>query len=126
MRRIDSIQELEALIGQTYMYAIIAAVIALALAFLVANLINWEGGKNSRDHIKRRIWYIVIGIISTFSFYLYNSLYVSTYIEKSSLIAKFASANLLTTLALLGIYVVAGLLTMMLIRSSKWGTILGK
>jgi uncharacterized membrane protein len=126
MRKIDTLNQLNGLIGKTYMYAIIAAVIAFALAFLVANLIKFEGGRNSRDHIKRRIWFIIIGIVFTFGFYLYNSLYVSDYITKSSLQARFSSANLFSTLTLLGIYLVAGLLTMVLIRSSKWGSILGK
>ncbi|NDA64185.1 MAG: hypothetical protein EBX50_19485 [Chitinophagia bacterium] len=126
MRKIDTLNQLDALIGQTYIYAIIGAAIALVLAFLITNLIKFEGGKNSRDHIKRRVWYIVLGILFTFSFYLYNALYVSDYITKSSLQAKFSTANLLSTLVLLGIYIVAGLLTMLLIRSSKWGSILGK
>ena len=126
MRKIDTLNQLGALIGQTYVYAIIGAVVALALAFLVANLIKFEGGKNSRDHIKRRIGYIVLGIVFTFSFYLYNALYVSDYITKSSLQAKFSTANLLASLVLVGIYVVIGILTMILIRSSKWGSILGK
>jgi uncharacterized membrane protein YiaA len=126
MRKVETISQLDALIGQTYMYAVIAAFAALALAFLVAKLIKFEGGKNSRDHMKRRGWYIALGIIFTFAFYLYNSLYVSDYITKSSLQAKFSTTNLLSTLTLLGIYVVTGLLTMMLIRSSKWGSVLGK
>lgn len=126
MRNIDTLKQLDALIGQTYIYAIIVAAVSLALAFLIANLIKFEGGKNSRDHIKRRIWYIVLGIVFIFSFYLYNSLYVSEYITKSSLHAKFSTTNLFSTFVLLGIYVVAGLLTMLLIRSSKWGSILGK
>jgi hypothetical protein len=126
MRKIDTLNQLDALIGQTYIYAIIGAAVALVLAFLISNLIKFEGGKNSRDHMKRRIWYIVIGIVFIFSFYLYNSLYVSDYITKSSLQAKFSTANLFSTLVLLGIYIGAGLLTMVLIRSSKWGSILGK
>jgi H+/Cl- antiporter ClcA len=126
MRKIDTLKQLDALEGQTYIYAIIGAVVALALAFLVANLIKYEGGRNSRDHIKRRIWYIILGIVFIFAFYLYNALYVSDFITKASLQAKFSNTNLLSTLVLLGIYLGAGLLTMMLIRSSKWGSILGK
>ena len=126
MRRIDNLNQLDALIGQTFIYAIIAAVIALAFSFLIANLVTWQGGKNSRCHIKRRVWFIILGIIFTFSFYLYNALYVSNFITKSSLQAKFATNNLLSTLTLLGVYTVAGILTMMVIRSSKWGSILGK
>jgi uncharacterized membrane protein len=126
MSKTDTLNQLDALIGQTYIYAIIVAAVALALAFLIANLIKFEGGKNSRDHIKRRVWYIILGIVFTFSFYLYNSLYVSDYITKSSLQAKFSTANLFSTSVLLAIYIGAGLLTMVLIRSSKWGSILGK
>jgi uncharacterized protein YacL len=69
MRKIDTLNQLDALIGQTYIYAIIGAAVALVLAFLIANLIKFEGGKNSRDHIKRRVWYIVIGIVFTFCKY---------------------------------------------------------
>jgi hypothetical protein len=125
MRKITNLNQLEALKGQTYMYAIIAAVAALVIAFLIANFIKWEGGKHSRCSIKRRVWFVVIGIFFTFSFYLYNAFYVSNFIKKSSLQADFSSANILAALTLLASYVVTGLITMSLIRTSKWGSILG-
>ena len=126
MRKIDTLNHLGALIGQTYIYAIILSVVALGIAFLVANLIKFQGGKNSRDHVKRRTWFIILGIIFTFFFYLYNALFVSDYVTKASLQAKFSNANILATLVLVCVYIVIGLLTMSLVRSSKWGSILGK
>lgn len=126
MRKIANLNQLEALKGQTYMYAIIAAFAALAIAFLIANLIKWEGGKSSRCYVKRRIWYVILGMVFTFSFYLYNALYVSNYIKKSSLQSEFSAANMLATFLLLGVYLCIGLITMSVVRTSKWGSVLGK
>ncbi len=126
MNKIENIKQLDALISQTYMYGIIIAIIALVLAFIIANIINWQGGKNPTDHVTRRIWYIIIGLVATIAFFLYNALYVSTNITKAPLQAKFSNANILATLAVLGVYVVVGILTMLIMRRSKWGSILGK
>jgi peptidoglycan/LPS O-acetylase OafA/YrhL len=127
MRKIESLKQVQALIGDTYMYAAIVAIAALALVFIIANTVKFGGGKNSADHITRRIWFIVIGIVATVTFYLYNSLYVSDFITKAPLKAQFATANIIASIAivLLG-YIVVGIVTMFLMRRSKWGSILGK
>jgi Na+-driven multidrug efflux pump len=126
MRKVETLKQVQALIGDTYMYAVIVAVAALVLAFAIANLIKYSGGKNSVDHIKRRVWYIIIGVITPIVFFLYNNLYVSDYITKAPLKAQFSTANITATLEVLGIYAAAGALTMLLMRRSKWGSILGK
>jgi hypothetical protein len=126
MKKIEALKGVQALIGETYIYAIIVAIVALVLAYIIANIINWQGGKNPTCHITRRIWYIVIGLVATISFFLYNALYVSSYITKPPLQAKFSNANILATLAVLGMYVGVGIITMQIMRRSKWGSILGK
>jgi Na+/H+-dicarboxylate symporter len=126
MKKIETLKQLDALIGNTYVYAIIIAIAAVALAFVIANLIKYGGGKNATDHIQRRVWYIIIGIIAPIGFFLYNALYVSSYITKAPLQAKFSTANIWATLVVLGVYVVVGILTMLIMRRSKWGSILGK
>ncbi len=126
MKKIETIKQIEALIGETYMYAAIIAIAALVLAFIIANVIKYKGGKNSTDHIKRRVWYIIIGIAAPIAFFLYNTFYVSSFIAKAPLKAQFSTANIFATLEVLGIYVIVGVLTMLLMRSSKWGSILGK
>ena len=125
MRKIDSRRPLEALIGETYMYAVIIAIVAVVLAFVVANMIKY-GGKNSTDHIKRRIWFIIIGIVTPIAFFLYNALYVSDFITTAPLKAQFSTANIFATLVVLGVYAALGMITMFLLRRSKWGSILGK
>ena len=126
MRNIETLKQLEALVGTTYMYAFIVAVVAVVLVFMIANLVKYAGGKNSTDHIKRRVWYIIIGLIAPIAFFLYNALYVSSFIVKAPLQAKFSTANIFATLVVLGIYVVLGIITMLIMRRSKWGSILGK
>jgi hypothetical protein len=126
MRKIETLKQVDALIGTTYMYAAIAVLAAVVLAFIIANLIKYQGGKNATDHIKRRIWFIIIGIIMPIAFFLYNALYVSDFITKAPLVAKFSTANIVITLIALGGYFVLGIITMFIFRRSKWGSILGK
>lgn len=126
MRKIETLRQVQSLIGDTYVYAVIIGILALILAFIVANLIKYQGGKNPKDHITRLIWYIVVGLIMPIGFFLYNALFVSNHITKAPLQAKFSTANLLATLAILLIYIIIGILTMLIMRSSKWGSILGK
>jgi H+/gluconate symporter-like permease len=121
----DNIKQIDALIGETYMYAIIIAIIALVIAYIIANLFNW-GGKNDKSHIRRRVWYIIIGIVAPTMFFLYNALFVARSITKAPLLARFSTANVLATLTELGIYLFIGILSMVILRSSKWGSILGK
>lgn len=126
MKKIETLKQVQALIGETYMYAAIIAIGALILAFIIANIIKYSGGKNSNDHYKRRVWFIVIGIFTPISFFLYNVLYVSSYIAKAPLQALFSKANIWSTFEVLFIYIVLGVLTMLIMRRSKWGSILGK
>jgi formate hydrogenlyase subunit 3/multisubunit Na+/H+ antiporter MnhD subunit len=126
MNKIENIKQVNTLISETYMLAIIAVIVALVLAFFIAKLILFEGGKNDRSYMKRRIWYIIIGLIAPVSFYLYNMFVVMAKIKKAPLQAKFSDANLYSTLIILVVYVVIGIITMMIFRKSKWGSILGK
>ena len=126
MRKIETLKQVQALIGETYMYAVIVAIAAIVLAFLVANIIKWGGGRNDISHIKRRIWYIMIGVAAPIAFFLYNALYVSSFITKLPLKSEFSTSNILATLVIFGIYVIIGILTMLIMRRSKWGSIIGR
>jgi hypothetical protein len=126
MKKIETLKQVEVLIDNTYIYAAIVAAAAIVLAFLIANMIKYQGGKYNTDHIKRRVWFIVLGVVATIAFFLYNNLYVSRHITKAPLQAKFETANLIATGEVLGVFAVVGIITMLLMRSSKWGSILGK
>ncbi len=122
----ESIKQVNALIAETYVYAIIIAVLALAVAYLISRLINWKGGKNDNSNVVRRIWYIIIGLAAPIFFFLYNTLVVSEKISKAPLVAKFTTANIYATISIIGIYFILGILSMLLFRTSKWGSIPGR
>jgi Na+/H+-dicarboxylate symporter len=126
MRKIENLKQLEALIGSTYVYAIIIAIAAIVVAFIIANLVQYQGGKNPTDHITRRIWFIIVALLAPIAFFLYNTLYVSNFITKAPLQAKFSISSILATLIVLGVYVIVGISAMLVFRRSKWGSILGK
>jgi len=126
MRRIDALKEVQALIGETYMYAVIIALVALVLAFIIAYIVKFQGGKDPKDHIVRRVWFIAIGLLFPVLFFLYNALYVSSYIVKAPLQAMYSNANIIGTIIVLLIYLVFGIITMLVFPRTKWGSVLGR
>ena len=122
----DTISAVNALIDHTYVMAIIVALVALGLAFLIAKMILFRGGKDDRSYLKRRTWFTIIGVVTPILFYLYNFLFVLDNISKAPLQAKFSTANIFATLVIVGIYFLFGILTMLIFRKNEWGSILGK
>lgn len=54
MKAMKTSDDLTPLISQTYVTAIIVAVIALVIAFAIANLVKWRGGKFDTSFKTRR------------------------------------------------------------------------
>ncbi len=125
MGPIDTRQELESLVQNTYFTALIFMAVAFAIAVLIANLIKWQG-KPDNSYKKRRVWWVVIGVVVAFVFFIINATYVAGFINKSSLMAKFGTANIIATVAICLVgYFVLSIITMLIFRSTKWGSILG-
>ena len=121
--KIRSIRELEALQSETYMLAAATVIIFLGLAFIVAQSIAYEGGKNPQDAIKRRWWFVSLGLIAFVTFFMYNYLYVKNTIINAALQAKFTDTNLLATFIVTAIYFLLGFVLSKLLTNSKFGTI---
>lgn len=126
MKEIENISQLNALITNTYVYAIILSIIALVLAYVIANIIKYQGGKKDKSNVKRRVWFIIIGIVIPILFYLYNYMFILSNIARPPLQARFLSTNLITSLLILFVFFAVGLITMVFLRRSKWGSIMGK
>ncbi len=123
--RITTLPQLEALQNSTMIYAVISALIALLIAFIISFIIKYQGGQD-KSYITRRIWFIVIGIVSAAGFYLYNDLVVKGQIVNAGFKSMFVETNITCIGILLGIYFVLGILIMFKLRNSKFGSILGK
>lgn len=125
MRPIQTINQLNELQNETYVYAAIVAILIFAVAFLLSNATPYQGG-HDRSYITRRIWLIVCIAVGSLGFWMYNDLYVASYIKKVAFQNQFASTNM----TCLGITIIGSalisLIVMLCFRNSKFGTILGK
>lgn len=121
IRTLPQIQQAQA---DAWVYGAIVTVIALAIATLIAFLINWRSDR--KDYITRRIWFIVIGIIAPLGYWLYNMQVIVPKIHNAGFQNMFKETNLYVLLASIVCYFAVGIFLMFCFRNSKLGSILGK
>lgn len=124
MRIVTTPAQLQELMTSTTIYAVIVFLLALALAWLVAWLIPWQGGRD-RSYLRRRVAFIIIGLVAVLGFWLYNDLVVADTVRNAGLRNMFRARNFLCLLITAGGYTVTGLILMFCFRVSKFGSILG-
>ena len=124
MTPITDIDQLNQLMNSTMIYAVVVGLVAVLLALLLANMFPWEG-RNDRSYIKRRIAFVVIGIIAVLGFWMYNDLAVMGHIKNVGFQNMFKSCNLKCMGINVGVYLLASILLMFTFRHSKFGSILG-
>ncbi len=115
-------KQLEELSNETYMFAVIAAIIFIGISWVVANLIKWEGGKDPQDAGKRRAAFFVLWFIAGAAFFLYNMFKVSDQVAPN-LQSKFSQTNYISTAIVFVVYLIAGFVLSKLMKNSKYGTI---
>lgn len=124
MHIITNLQQLNQLMNSTMIYAVIVGLVAVLIALAVANMIPWES--SGKSYIKRRIAFVVIGLVAVLGFWLYNDLGVMGSIKNAGFQNMFKACNLKCIGINLGVYLVASLALMFTFRHSKFGSILGK
>lgn len=125
MRPIQTISQLKGLQSETYVYAVVVAILIFGVAFLISQMIPYQGGKD-RSYIKRRIWWVVSMVVGSLGFWLYNDLYVMSFIKKVALKNQFTTTNMVCLAVTLLGSALLSLVIMFCFRHSKFGTILGK
>lgn len=125
MRNIQNIARLKELQGETFIYAAIVAVVIFALAFLVAQITPYQGGRD-KSYVKRRIWLIICVVVGAFGFWLYNNLYVMDYIKEVAFRNQFAKTNRQCLGITIGGSLLISFIVMFAFRNTKFGSILGK
>lgn len=125
MRPIQTISQLKGLQSETYVYAVVVAILIFGVAFLISQMIPYQGG-NDRSYIKRRIWWVVSMVVGSLGFWLYNDLYVMSFIKKVALKNQFSTTNMVCLAVTLLGSALLSLVIMFCFRHSKFGTILGK
>jgi hypothetical protein len=125
MNRIAALPQLQALQDNTMIYAVVVFLVAILIAFLISLMIPYKGGKDN-SYIKRRVAFIIVGIVACLAFYLYNDIYVKGFIMNAGFKSMFVKTNLQCLAITIGGYIVTGLVLMFAFRHSKFGSILGK
>ena len=126
MRQIATLNQLQDLQNSTWIYAIAVCFIAIAIAYLVSNMIAWQGG-NDKSYIKRRVWWVIIGFVAGLGFWIYNDVVNVHRIVNVGFKHMYSQTNLLCLLVVLLVYFGISLLIMAtLFRKAKFGSILGK
>ena len=126
MRQIATLNQLQDLQNSTWIYAIAVCFIAIAIAYLVSNMIAWQGG-NDKSYVKRRVWWVIIGFVAGLGFWIYNDVVNVHRIVNVGFKHMYSQTNLLCLLVVLLVYFGISLLIMAtLFRKAKFGSILGK
>ncbi len=121
---IRTLQQVQQAQADAWVYGLIVAGVALALAIVIAFMINWRSDR--KDFITRRIWFIVIGLVAPASYWLYNAQAIAPKIQNPGFKNMFEETNLYVLLASIGVYAIVGVVLMLCFRTSKLGSILGK
>ena len=121
---IRTLQQVQQAQADAWVYGLIVAGVALALAIGIAFMINWRSDR--KDFITRRIWFIVIGLVLPASYWIYNAQTVAPRIQNPGFKNMFEETNLYVLLASIGVYAFIGIALMFCFRTSKLGSILGK
>lgn len=126
MRQIATLTKLHDLQNSTWIYAVVVCAIAIIIAYLVSNMIAWQGG-NDRSYIKRRVWWVIIGLVASIGFWVYNDLVNVPRITNIGFRHMYSQTNLFCLfLVLIGYFFISLLLMQFLFRNAKFGSILGK
>ena len=126
MRQIATLSQLQDLQNSTWIYAIAVCFIAIAIAYLVSNMIAWQGG-NDKSYIKRRVWWVIIGFVAGLGFWIYNDVVNVHRIVNVGFKHMYSQTNLLCLfVVLLGYFGISLLIMATLFRKAKFGSILGK
>ena len=110
--------------ADAWVYGLIVAGVALALAIAIAFMINWRSDR--KDFITRPILLIVIGLVAPASYWLYNAQAIAPKIQNPGFKNMFEETNLYVLFASIGVYAIVGFVLMRCFRTSKLGSILGK
>ncbi|MEI7660689.1 MAG: hypothetical protein WCK34_00755 [Bacteroidota bacterium] len=123
---INTLQQVNSLIVNTYIFAIVVALLCVGLSILVAKMIAYQGGAQDHSFIIRRIMFIIIWAVSFIGFFLYENFVETDRIRNIAFQSRFRTCIAISCLIIVVLYGVAGFLIMKFFRKSKYGSILGR
>jgi sulfoxide reductase heme-binding subunit YedZ len=116
--------EVKGLITNTYILAVITAIVFLGIAILISQMIAYEGSKNARDAVKRRVWFFIIATLDVVLFFMYNYFLIKNKIQPTPVLQdKFLIHSAIATGVTLLVFILLGFILSKLMKRGKFGTI---
>ena len=116
-----NLRDIDGLITNTYMFAVVTAIVMLGLAILVASMIQYQSGANPKDRMKRKMWFWILGIITPIIFYVYNLTLVMPNIKAGPAMNKFFTHSALSPVLAFAIFVILGVIVSKIFKRKKVG-----
>lgn len=113
----------DALQTEAFIFGAIIAIVFLLIMWLVSAMIPYEGGSNPQDAKKRRIAYVVIGIIAIIALFMINTFHVQNFITRSGLKSDFTRVNIIGIIIDALVYFVGGFALSKIFKNKSIGTI---
>ena len=112
--------QLDELTMQTYIMGAIVGVVFLVIAAIIASVIKYQGGANSPDPKKRRMWFWTLLFASFITFFLYNKFSVSSTVAPN-LQPKFMTVTVIGSVIALVTYLIVGFVLSKMFSTGKLG-----
>jgi len=117
-----SLRDVDGLITNTYMLAVVTALVTLGIAILISNSIAYELSEKPKDPRKRKIIFWVIAIVTPILFYVYNLFLVIPNIKKGPALDKFFMTSAISPVVSLVTFILVGFILSKIFKSKKIGT----
>ena len=116
-----NLRDIDGLITNTYMFAILSAIVMLGLAILIASMIKFQSGSNPKDRMKRKVWFWIIGVSTPVLFYVYNLVLVIPTIKAGPAMNKFMMHSALSPVISFIVYLILGITVSKIFKRKKIG-----
>jgi uncharacterized membrane protein len=117
-----SLRDVDGLITNTYMLAVVTALVTLGIAILISNSIAYELSEKPKDPRKRKIIFWVTAIVTPILFYVYNLFLVIPNIKKGPALDKFFMTSAISPVVSLVTFILVGFILSKIFKSKKIGT----
>lgn len=125
LAQINTPEQLAILQQKTYIWAAVIIIAAWLLSLLIAQVTPYKPGRDT-SYISRRIWSIVLCLVSVLGYLVYNFTVVMSDIKKIQLKDDFSTTIWICFGAMIVIYALAGWIVSMVFPRSRYATVFRK
>lgn len=125
LAQINTTKQLALLQQQTYIWAAVIIIAAWLISLLIAQVTPYKPGRDT-SYISRRIWSIILCVVSVLGYLIYNFTVVMPDIKKIQLKDNYSTTVWICFVAMIVFYALAGWIVSVVFPRSKYATIFRK